>query len=70
MDFPLYAVLETVLWQEHGKKGMCKQSCIYLTYIHTYMNRPITAPELESKKLKCVQVHERVQMDTGLTVAS
>ena len=30
------------------------------TYIHTYMNRPITAPELESKKLKCVQVNERV----------
>ena len=62
--------LEFDLWLEHGEEGMCKQPCIYLTYIHTYMNRSITAPELESKKLKCVQVHERVQMDTGLTVAS
>ena len=39
-------------------------------YVHTYMNWPITAPGLESRKLKCVQVHERVQMDTGLSVAS
>ena len=37
----------------------CNCACIH-TYIHTYMNRPITAPELESKKLKCVQVNERV----------
>ena len=39
---------------------LCVHYIQILPYIHTYMNRPITAPELESKKLKCVQVNERV----------
>ena len=44
----------------HDQFSFFKQHILMSLYIHTYMNRPITAPELESKKLKCVQVNERV----------
>ena len=39
---------------------ICSSKYPLINDTHTYMNRPITAPELESKKLKCVQVNERV----------